>query len=450
MSHQALIAAHRLGLGARPGDLEPGTPLVADPRRWLHDQLAPGELPTELRALAPVTERVAALLASRSAGRQGRQKLRAAHREVHRQEAIARTLAGVNSARPFRERLVRFFSNLLTVSTSRVQCTGLVGAFEREAIRPHVTGTFSAMLHAAIRHPAMLVYLDNVRSTGPDAPLARRRDVGRNENLAREVLELHTVGVHGGYSQDDVIALADALTGWTLTGTPGAHDQGGGFAFAPSRHQPGAKTVLGTVYAQGGVDQGQAVLTDLAQHPATAQRICARLVHHFLGSEVPAVVAATAAAWRETGGELGAVAAALVDAPQTWQGRVAGLRWPDELLIAALRATAPLPLTVDASGGEAILSALAALGQTPWTARSPEGWSTSEADWLGGEALLRRLELAQQLGEQAAGWGRAPVETAEAVLGPALTRRARHALTRAPDRATGLALLFATPAFQRR
>ena len=163
----------------------------------------------------------------------------------------------------------------------------MAGAYEREAIRPHVLGRFADLLAAVESHPAMLFYLDNVQSMGANSIAGINRDKGLNENLAREILELHTLGVRSGYSQADVTSFANVLTGWTWI-DPGADpDHGGEFLFNKRLHEPGDQIVLGKHYPGGGVDQGRAVLADLARHPATAQHIALKLARHFVADEPP-------------------------------------------------------------------------------------------------------------------------------------------------------------------
>ena len=199
-------------------------------------------------------------------------------------EAKARFDAAGNAQIGLVERLVWFWSNHFCVSADKD--VAMVGAYEREAIRPHVLGRFADLLQAVESHPAMLLYLDNVQSMGADSIAGINRDKGLNENLARETLELHTIGVRSGYSQADVTNFAKVLTGWTWL-QPGEPVHGGEFAFMKRLHEPGAQVVLGRNYADSGVDQGRAVLADLARHPATAQHIAEKLARHFVADEPP-------------------------------------------------------------------------------------------------------------------------------------------------------------------
>ena len=207
----AVIAADRFGLGARPGDL---AAIAGDSRGWLTEQLDGAPLrPDALDVTDASDERVRRFLQARRDGSQSVGRLlRGDMRDAYQADAAARTRAAIESDTPYVERLVQFWSNHFTVSAIKPVVIGVVGPYEAEAIRPHVTGRFADMLKAATRHPAMLAYLDNLTSIGPNSRAGRRRDAGLNENLAREVLELHTLGVDGGYSQDDVRAFAAMLT----------------------------------------------------------------------------------------------------------------------------------------------------------------------------------------------------------------------------------------------
>jgi uncharacterized protein (DUF1800 family) len=174
------------------------------------------------------------------------------------------------------------------------------------------------MLHAVVRHPAMLVYLDNQRSIGPNSRTGRRRGRGLNENLAREILELHTVGVNGGYTQDDVINFARALTGWTVDNREG--EAQGTFMFKPQWHEPGAVTVMGRTYPEGGVEQAEAVLDDLAAHPATARHVARKLAVHFVSETAPlSLVERLEGAFRHGDGDLDAVTRMLVSSGDAWE-----------------------------------------------------------------------------------------------------------------------------------
>src|ERR1700730_6457384 len=299
------IAANRFGLGARPGEL---TSIGADGREWLRAQLRAAPAALADPQLRPSQEILAQALELRQEMRAARkpgagdgaaaalQKLPQFLRPIYLSEASARFREAVSTDRPLIERLTQFWSNHFAVSVDKELLTGLAGSFEREAIRPHVLGNFSDLLLAVETHPAMLLYLDNHLSAGPHSEGALRlerraqpRRIGINENLAREILELHTLGVGGGYTQADVTTFAAVITGWSIGGEGGPFAGGapGKFLFRPELHEPGAKRVLGTRYADGGYGQGVAVLRDLAGHRATARFIATKLARHFIADDPP-------------------------------------------------------------------------------------------------------------------------------------------------------------------
>jgi uncharacterized protein (DUF1800 family) len=296
------------------------------------------------------------------------------------------------------------------------------------------------MLHAATAHPAMLAYLTNTRSVGPNSPAGRRENRGLNENLAREVLELHTLGVDGGYTQADVTAFAHALTGWTIGG-PNAAAPGRLLFNAPS-HEPGPKTVLGRTYAQEGEAQARAILDDLARHPATARHIAHKLASHFVADDPPsALVARLTETFRATNGDLAAVTRALLTAPEAWAPARTKLRNPVEFLVAAVRTSGARIST------ERLLGMLNNLGQPVFRPPSPKGFPDRSEDWLAPDAIKTRADFAIELAQGFTGDAR---ELARATLGPGLTDETITAIRRAETPRQGLAILLMAPEFQRR
>jgi uncharacterized protein (DUF1800 family) len=356
-------------------------------------------------------------------------------------EANAKLRRLLSGEADFIERLVLFWSNHFAVSAAPGgRMIAFVGPFEREAIRPHVTGRFAEMLHASTRHAGMLAYLDNARSAGPNSPAGRRQGRGLNENLAREVLELHTLGVDGGYTQADVTSFAAALTGWTVggPGTPGA----GRFVFAAPAHEPGPKTVLGKRYAEEGEAQARAVLDDLARHPSTARHVARKLAVHFVADDPPpGLVARLAETFRRTDGDLAAVTRALLTAPEAWAPARTKLRSPIEFLVAAQR-TAGADMRT-----ERLTGMLANLGQPVFRPPSPQGFPDRSDAWLAPDAIKTRADFAIELGAGYTGDARA---LARAALGAALTDETSTAIRRAETPRQGLAILLMAPEFQRR
>ncbi len=379
-------------------------------------------------------------------------------RQVLLGDISARVGLAVSSPTPMIERLVHFWSNHFSVSVGKVGTQFEVGPHEFTAIRPHVLGRFSDMLKAAVLHPAMLLYLDQFQSIGPNAPFTQRRGRrggdqperprGLNENLAREVLELHTLGVDGGYSQSDVTELARALTGWTVPGIGRvgrfAEDQPSGAAFVALVHEPGARRVLGRSYPAGQAGQALTILDDLARHPATARHIATKLARHFAGdTPPPALTARLEADFLRTGGDLASLTRTLIDAPEVWTPEPVKFRAPFEWLIGALRLTG-----VGKLPPQRILGALNELGQMPWRAPSPAGYDDVAASWAGPDALVRRVEMAERIAANVPSDD--VLARAEAAFPGALGDATRTQLQRAESGSQALALLLVSPEMMRR
>lgn len=360
-------------------------------------------------------------------------------------EAAAQFERALDAPIGFAERLLWFWSNHFCIDRRKAGELQIVaGAYEREAIRPHLFGRFEDMLLAVVRHPAMLIYLDNRSSIGPNSRAGRRRGRGLNENLAREVLELHTLGVGGGYGQDDVIGLARALTGWTVAGKDAPSERRYRFRFNRNWHEPGAHVVLGQAYAQGGVEQGEAVLRALAHHPSTARFIATKLARHFVSDEPPApLVEALAARFQETGGDLSALYATLVGSDHAWGPQRDKIRMPREFLAAACRATGLRP------NGVQVIRWLQAMGEPLWSPTGPDGFPDDFRSWATAEGLTTRLDLSVTLARRAPPPAD-PMALADAILGPAASRETRETIMRAESRHQALVLLLMSPEFQRR
>jgi uncharacterized protein (DUF1800 family) len=460
----AAIATNRFGLGARPGEL---ASCATDPRGWLEAQLEgappaiadPG-LGASATLIATIDQVRAQNRVMRAAGgpaadsptlAAAAMKLGEIYRPAYVDEVTARLRHAASTDRPFLERITQFWSNHFAVSIDKAIVLGLAGSYEREAIRPHVLGSFADLLLAVERHPAMLLYLDNFRSVGPDSLLAVRtheragRTLGINENLAREIMELHTLGVDGGYSQADVTSFAKVITGWSI----GAGVAGGGipgrFFFRPNIHEPGAQTILGTRYAQPGEGQGEAVLLDLARNPATAQHIVTQLARHFIADEPPREsIARLSYVFRRSDGDLPTVYRALLAESAAWAQPLIKFKTPNDYVISAWRA---LQLPID--DARKVPPLFAGLGQRVWSPNSPAGWPDRSADWDGASALMQRLRWADQLGQRC-GAAVDAVQLAPQVLGATLAEHTRVALGRAASAAQALTLLLAAPEFMRR
>jgi uncharacterized protein (DUF1800 family) len=464
----AAIAANRFGLGARPGEL---SGIGADPTDWLLRQLKGAPPVLEGEGLKPSAETLTKVIELRKKKKDASQteekekvatalKLPAVYRPVYIDEVYARVAHSVTTERPFLERLTQFWSNHFAVSVDKVAVLGLAGAMEREAIRPRVTGHFTDLLLAVEKHPAMLLYLDNPASIGPNSRAARfvgkagKRKVGINENLAREILELHTLGVDGGYSQSDVSTFAQAISGWSIGGQDNGrrlaklgvgNGKPGEFFFRDVFHEPGAKKLLGKSYGDDGVHQGEAMLRDLAMRRETARHISTKLARHFIADDPPkAAVDRITRAWLDSKAHLPTVYKALVESPEAWEQPLAKFKTPADYIYSSYRA-----LGIPLREKRRALQPFEALGQRNLMPGSPAGWPDASADWDGSSALLKRIAWADVVAQRM-GDARNARDLAPQLLGATLTDDTAKAIARAESGAQALTLLLASPEFMRR
>ena len=425
---QALI---RFGLGRR------GTqPPPADPRAWLAAQL---RAPDIVLAQPPATTSADGLAALRADRRTPLPEgPRTRSRAILAADFAADMDILLTTDAPFRERLVWFWANHFTVSLRRFDIAPVAGAYVREAIRPHVTGRFADMLLAVMRHPAMLMYLDNIQSVGPDSPAGQRSQRGLNENLARECLELHTITPAAGYTQQDVTAFAAILTGWTIDMQAASP----GFVFRPNAHEPGTKTLLGRPFPPGGAG-GLAALAFLAAHPATRRNLATKLVRHFIADQPPPdAVRRIEIVLNDTDGDLLATSLALIGLDQAWTP-LTKLRSPSDYLVAVLRA-----LDLPAEQRPPLTGLPGRLGQPYMTAPLPNGWPDTAADWAAPEAMMQRIDLAYML----AGRDGLPdaADLAQTTLGPLLPPATLARVRGAGSRRDAMTLALTLPEFNRR
>ena len=452
---QAALALHRFGFGPREGSIaaiadDPRAALIAELKRPNAGQILNPDLPTSGAANRAVfeyrAERNAEQKRQRREGMQTSTEAAAAQsdppplpRQLFWNEARARIDAARNAEIGLAERLVWFWSNHFCVNQDK---TVMAGAYEREAIRPHILGRFADMLLAAEGHPAMLLYLDNAQSIGPNSVAGINRERGLNENLGREILELHTLGVRTGYTQEDVTSFAKVLTGWTIRQTVSDPDHGGEFVFLGRAHQPGPEIVIDNTYPDTGVEQGRSVLADLARHPATARHIATKLARHFVADDPPPMlVDRLAQRFLDTDGDLKEVTKALITSPEAWEIEQNKIKRPGEWIAAMLRAIGEPGDIVR------ILRAQALLGEPLWRPPAPKGFSDDNAAWLDG--LGERLDIANAFAH-GAGLGHDPEAVMETALGPLASADTRQAIARAESRPQGLTLLMMAPEFQRR
>jgi uncharacterized protein (DUF1800 family) len=366
--------------------------------------------------------------------------------KTFRAEALARLQRATLADCGFIERLVVFWSNHFCISANKGGLARMwAGSFEREAIRPHVLGRFSDMLKAVEQHPAMLFFLDNQQSLGPESRAGENRKRGLNENLAREIMELHTLGVGGGYSQEDVTSLARIITGWTFAGRQGQLGVPGSFVFNANAHQPGPQRLLGKVYENNGVAQGEAALADIARHPSTAKFIAAKFARHFVADDPPpALVARLQDGFVKSDGDLRALATALIDSNEAWQAPLSKMRSPNEFLVASERLLTRVP-----EDPGRYLNGLNVLGQPLWSPAGPNGFPDSNAAWAAPEGMKLRLDIAAQIASRLAD-SVDPRDLLELVAADAASTDTRRTVERAETRQQALALLLMSPEFQRR
>lgn len=482
MPGEQTIAFNRFGLGARPGER-----IGSDPRGWVLDQIGRFEArPAALAGQPSRSELVTMFRTYRDEAEKQRKRKRRTDepagesmalqesenrpadgtrintlRDAYLSASSARLAAALQSDTPFAERLVHFWSNHFAVSADKQPVVPLAGNYEFEAIRPYIMGSFLDLLTAAVLHPAMLLFLDQAQSIGPNSALAgraaRRRNgeapkLGLNENLAREILELHTLGVRTGYTQQDVTELARALTGWVVAGLGRERlarlieGKPGQTLFVAALHEPGARSILGRRYSDSGIAQVAMILRDLAQSPATARHLATKLARHFSADDPPpALIARLEHAYLDSNGDLPTLYRALAASNEAWDPARAKFRNPWDWTVAALRASGTRQLP----GRRGIAAVMQQLGQPVWRPGSPAGFGDTTADWAGPGALINRVEVAQQIASRV-GNALDPRALARQVLPDGLSSETAQAVARADQPTTGLALLLASPEFLRR
>jgi uncharacterized protein (DUF1800 family) len=474
---EAALALHRFGFGPVAGSIaaiadDPRGALLADLERAGAGRVAAAQLPNSAQAARSLFEFRAERLAKEKLAQRAKQAAEAEGMgsaaanapnpdgdaqtpapqaaqnqnpppalpvQLIQNEGKVRIEAAVAADIGFVERLVWFWSNHFCVSADKI--VSMAGAYEREAIRPHVLGRFVDMLTAVETHPAMLFYLDNGLSIGPNSTAGINRDKSLNENLAREILELHTLGVRTGYSQDDVTRFANVLTGWTWVAF-GEPSHGGEFVFVKRMHEPGEQTVIGKAYPDTGMNQGRAVLADLARQPATAVHIAHKFARHFVADQPPpSLVDKLAKSFTDSDGNLKELARTLIAAEEAWTPERTKLKRPAEWIISALRLTGAQWVIGRVMGGQALL------GEPLWRPPAPNGFADDESEWIDG--LSQRIDAADNFAGGAAE-RLDPVALAEAGLGPLASAETRNTVARAQSRAQALVLLLMSPEFLRR
>ncbi|HEY1559485.1 MAG TPA: DUF1800 family protein [Caulobacteraceae bacterium] len=454
----ASIAVTRFGLGARPGEIDRAR---ANPREFLLAQIRPAGALQPQPAAPNSAQRLSELRDYQRDRKQARQSgdpksdpvmmFAKLLRQDTAQDFLARARLAATTSDGFAERWALFWANHFTVSAVKGDTATLVGPFEQEAIRPHVFGRFEDMLVASTKHPAMLLYLDQAQSVGPGSFLAQKAALnqaahipGLNENLGREIMELHTVGVDAGYTQADVTEFARALTGWSL-GRLDHPEEPRGFMFRPYAHEPGARLIMGRRYAQDGEAQARAVLGDLAADPHTARHLATKIARHFV-SDTPSQVLTNqlAKAFETNGGRLDEVARALIASPEAWVPAGTKFKTPYEFLVSSWRAADAPPTDI-----AAIAHAMTILGQRPFSAPSPKGWPEDAQAWCAPDSVIKRMAWSESFAAQSVA-EQDPIVLAQNALGARLTPAVSAAVSRAETRAEGFSILLMSPEFQRR
>ncbi len=453
---RALHALNRLAYGPRPGDVERVNQIGVE--RYIREQLDPESIPVppELTSridslttlhMTPVELFLNFQLPVRQAkGDADAQKAARQRSHLILQEAVeGRLMRAIYGPRQLQEVMTAFWFNHFNVFAGKGLCHLWVGAYEQEAIRPHTMGRFHALLGATARHPAMLFYLDNWQNTGPNSPRRRGKFDGINENYAREVMELHTLGVNGGYTQADVTALAHILTGWGLrkpggaamrpgamrlgvmgTGRmgwrpwrarrqlplPGAQGDEYGFYFDPRRHDFTDQVLLGRTYrGEAGIAEGEQALDTLAHAPATARHLSFQLAQHFVADEPPpALVGRMAERFEQSGGDIRATLETLFFSAEFWDERCCGVKFkpPYDYVISAAR----LSGLGDITNYRPLFGAMAMMGMAPYAHETPDGYADTREAWLNPDAMMMRLSFAAALGQSHLPLLAPPFETA--------------------------------------
>lgn len=443
------IALNRFGLGARPGEIEK----ITDPLKALMSQLElkPDIIseiePSNIRFLrfeefrkkkreldlakVKTSETTMSPQQKQEATRAEKQILGKAPYEILIDDLLKRTNIGLTTDNGFLERMVWYWSNTLTVSVSRGEVTELVVPYENEAIRPFILGRFANLLASTAQHPTMLLYLDQVSSIGPHSQEGLRGRRSNNENYAREVMELHTLGVNGGYSQKDVIELSYALTGLSLD------RQKGSPVFRTTAHEPGDRAIMGRIFKGQDITLISEVFEYLAIHPQTAKHQCRRIAEYFLEKPSDGLIKTMVDKWIKTQGHLREVYRVLLSSPEAW-GPSRKFKMPEQYVISSGRA---LGLNENSSGQ--ILQQLRLLAQVPFSAKSPAGFSTSATEWLTPESIVERINTASRL------VGLSTLEPSSVTSLVKLEDVTALEIRRAPSKAEALAIFLASAEFQR-
>lgn len=459
MSINAVIATNRFGLGARPDELSKAK---LSPKKWLINQLnipsiklfdsnAPhsDEISIKLAEYRSLKKKIKTRKLTLSVNdKEGQTKhmmqkvtdMKQYPRDTYRLFTSDSLKSAITSENSLQWRLLDFFSNHFSVTAQGPILTALAPTLEREAIAPHLLGKFSDMLMAVSKHPAMLLYLNNERSFGPNSTMGKRGK-GLNENLAREIIELHTLGVNGGYTQSDVTELAKGITGWSVSNPLKENETG--FKYRLKGHEPGTRTLLGKSFKPSGIEQGESMLRYLADQQSTAKYLCFKLARHFINDNPPELlVNKLVSTWSKTEGDIKAVMITLINTKESWQVAPKKFKTPREFIISTMRVASLKKINT-----KQLLYALNELGHKPFNAGSPAGFSDVEQDWNGSSALMARIDLSAQFSSKRS-------LNAERIMkksfDTSVSTLTYETVLRAESRQQASTLFFMSPEFQRR
>ncbi|QBY04259.1 DUF1800 domain-containing protein [Thalassotalea sp. HSM 43] len=447
-NHQhAAIALNRFGYGGSGEELQLA---AGNPKAYLKHGLTPvvfnDELPDSNTLMSKAGELIKQYRQAKKSGqseeqlKQLRQQRQRLSRQSFQKVSVSSITGAVHSTNTINWRLLDFFSNHFSVTGQGPVMLILAPTLEREAIANNLFGRFEDLLIAVVQHPAMLIYLNNEQSFGKNSQ-AGKRGRGLNENLAREILELHTLGVDGPYNQQDVIELAKAITGWSVGAVQ--RDEQPGFLFRSFGHEPGSRRLLDKTYKQQGIKQGLAMLKDLANHPTTAQYICHKMVKHFIMDKPePKLVDAMVNTWMASRGDIKSVVATMIDSDYSWQPQRQKFKTPRDYVISTLRT-----LGLNQYKEKQLSYTMRELGQLPFKAGSPAGYSDEQADWDGSSALVAKIDWVSML------VAKVDVSAMDIInnnLALANTSLTYNMVSRSESRDQALALALLSPEFMRR
>lgn len=440
----AAIAASRFGYGARVGELQG---IATDPQGWLLAQLEESAVPTDFfQGLPDTSEITSQLVTAQASGDAALQAFRRSRSTESQAEAKVHAAYAMATGAPFRERLVRFWCNHFSLSALNPRIFPLTYAFERDVIRPNLRGSFVNLLTEAVRHPALLLNFENARSIGAYSYAGLKGAAALDDRLAQAILKLYTLGPQREPTPKDIFSLAKMLTGWSVTGPEEANP--GRFIFRPKWHEPNAKYFLEHSFPPSGVLEAEAALDKLGRKEQVATFIATRMAQYFITDTPPSeLINSMLRGFTDGANSLMGMAKGMVTYPAAWSPIQSKIKTPEDLVLSTARA-----LGMGGEAGGMTLHAQRILGQPPKHAPSPEGWPLQAGAWIAPQQMMDRLAWTGAIARRGATlMPDAPVtETALEILGPLLSPVTYRRIAVAADRGEGLAVLFASPEFQRR